>query len=225
MIRSILRYGMRPLQGGALGGSGFCDWSFLSRFTFDAADEIFPVWSPDGARIAFSSNRRTGQQNLYLKPTGGGETEELILESGQPKFATDWSPNGHFLLYFSAEQKTGFDIWALAVDGDRKPFPVVQTNFDERLAQFSPDGNWIAYESNESGRVEIYVQPFAGLENKVGAKLPISNNGGAQVSWRHDGRNCSISRWMGGSCRFRSALLQTVMLWNRAYPCRCSTRI
>ena len=160
----------------------------FNRFTFDAADEIFPVWSPDGARIAFSSNRRTGQQNLYLKPTGSGETEELILESAQPKFATDWSPNGHFLLYFSAEQKTGFDIWALAVDGDRKPFPVVQTNFDERLAQFSPDGNWIAYETNESGRVEIYVQPFASLENKVGAKLPISTNGGAQVSWRHDGK-------------------------------------
>ena len=160
----------------------------FNRFTVDAADEIFPVWSPDGARIAFSSNRRTGQQNLYLKPTSGGETEELILETAQPKFATDWSPNGRLLLYFSAEQKTGFDIWALAIDGDRKPFPIVQTNFDERLAQFSPDGNWIAYESNESGRFEIYVRPFAGSQSKAGSKLPISTNGGSQVRWRRDGK-------------------------------------
>jgi eukaryotic-like serine/threonine-protein kinase len=160
----------------------------FNRFTVDAADEIFPVWSPDGARIAFSSNRRTGQQNLYLKPTSGGEAEELMLETAQPKFATDWSPNGRFLLYFSAERKTGLDIWALAIDGDRKPFPVVQTNFDERLAQFSPDGNWIAYESNESGRVEIYVQPFAGPESKAGSKLLVSTNGGAQVRWRRDGK-------------------------------------
>ncbi|PYS34448.1 MAG: hypothetical protein DMG14_29455 [Acidobacteria bacterium] len=92
------------------------------------------------------------------------------------------------MLYFSVESKTGFDVWTLPLEGDRKPFPIVQTNFDERLAQFSYDGNWIAYESNESGRFEIYVQPFADPQAKRGGRLRISTNGGAQVRWRRDGK-------------------------------------
>ena len=96
----------------------------------------------------------------------------------------DWSPDGRFLLYRSIDPKTGSDIWALPLDGDRKPFPVVQTNFDERDGQFSPDGKWIAYQSNESGRFEIYVQPFPG----PGGKSQVSTNGGAQVRWRRDGK-------------------------------------
>jgi Tol biopolymer transport system component len=72
----------------------------------------------------------------------------------------------------------------MAMDGDRKPFPIVQTNFDERDAQFSPDGKWVAYQSNESGRFEIYIQPLAATSGKV----QVSTNGGAQVRWRHDGK-------------------------------------
>jgi Tol biopolymer transport system component len=164
----------------------------FNRFTLDAADDIFPVWSPDGATIAFSSNRgKTRNQDLYRKPVSNGE-EELLLETANPKFATDWSPNSRFLLYFSAEPKTGMDIWALPMEGNRKPFTVVQTGFDERLAQFSPDGKWIAFESNESGRFQIYVQPFVEPDGKregvPGGKIQISTNGGAQVRWRRDGK-------------------------------------
>jgi len=160
----------------------------FNRFTLDPADEIFPVWSPDGTHVAFSSNRKTRIQDLYRKSIAAADVEELLLETAQPKFATDWSPDGRFLLYFSADPKTGFDIWALALEGDRKPFPIVQTSSEERLAQFSPDGKWIAYESNESGRFEVYLRRFAGAAGDAGAKIPVSANGGSQVRWRRDGK-------------------------------------
>src|SRR5262249_35415929 len=97
---------------------------------------------------------------------------------------TDSSPDGRHLLYFTFGLKTQNDVWALPMEGDRKPFPVVQTEFEERNAQFSPDGKWIAYQSNESGRFEIYVQPFPG----PGPKTVISTDGGAEARWRGDGK-------------------------------------
>jgi Tol biopolymer transport system component len=154
----------------------------LSRFTFDAGTDIFPVWSPDGARIAFVSDRRGVVGDLYEKSIAGGE-ERLLLATPQNKSPADWSPDGRFLLYRTTDTKTGEDLWAMPFDGDRKPFPIVQTTFDERHGQFSPDGQWIAYESNESGRSEIYIQTFPRSEGK----RQISTNGGAQVRWRRDG--------------------------------------
>ena len=136
----------------------------LSRFTTDAADDVVPVWSPDGRRVVFSSNR-TGVHDLYVKPVTGGGTETLLLSSAEPKLATDWSADGRFLLFNKRDPKRGLDIWVLPLDGKGKPFPLVQTAFDEQSAQFSPDGHWIAYQSNESGRAEIYVQPFPGPGN------------------------------------------------------------
>ena len=155
----------------------------FSRFTSDVADDVSPVWSPDGDRIVFSSNRK-GVHDLYQKSATAGGSEELLLSTAQTKIATDWSPDGRFVLFNSQDPKRGSDIWALPLDGSGKPFPVVQTNFDEQDAQFSPDGKWIAYQSDESGRVEIYVQPFPGPGNK----WPISTNGGSQVRWRRDGK-------------------------------------
>jgi dipeptidyl aminopeptidase/acylaminoacyl peptidase len=155
----------------------------LSRFTFDPTPDGFPIWSPDGSRIVFSSNRK-GPYDLFQKPAIGAGTEELLLATAQEKIPTDWSPDGRLLLYRSVDPETGYDIWALSLDGDGKPFPVVQTNFDERDAQFSPDGTWIAYQSNESGRLEIYIQPFPG----PGSKLQVSTNGGAQARWGPHGK-------------------------------------
>jgi len=130
----------------------------------------------------------------------GAGSEELVLATSQDKSASDWSPDGRFVLYRSpGSAATGFDIWALPITGanaspegrshqeitgERKPIPVVQTKSEERDGQFSPDGNWIAYQSNESGRVEIVVQSFPG----PGGKLLVSTNGGAQVRWRSDGK-------------------------------------
>jgi dipeptidyl aminopeptidase/acylaminoacyl peptidase len=155
----------------------------LSRLTFDAATEAACIWSPDGSRIVFTSDR-SGVFDLYEKASTGAGREDLLLATPLNKAPTDWSRDGRFLLYRSPAPATGFDIWALPLFGDRKPFPVVQTRFDERDAQFSPDGKWIAYQSNESGRFEIYVQAFPG----PGAKLQASTAGGAQVRWRRDGK-------------------------------------
>jgi dipeptidyl aminopeptidase/acylaminoacyl peptidase len=157
----------------------------LSRFTTDAAADLLPVWSPDGTRIVFSSNRKGGFE-LYEKAVDSDTgSERLFLTSAQVEFASDWSLDGRFLLYTSVDAKTNSDIWALPLDGKREPFPVVQTaNFNESFPRFSPDGRWIAYESNESGRSEIYIQPFRG----PGARLVISTSGGAQARWRRDGK-------------------------------------
>jgi len=94
----------------------------------------------------------------------------------------DWSPDGRFLLYDSVSPKGGVDIWALPLEG-RKAFEVVQTQFNERLGQFSPDGKWIAYQSDKTGRFEIYVQPFPG----TGGDVPVSTDGGTQVRWNPRG--------------------------------------
>src|SRR5205085_3905527 len=95
-----------------------------------------------------------------------------------------WSPDGRMLVYASQSPRTGSDLWVLPMDGGRKPFPIVQTGADDQMAEVSPDGRWIAYESNVSGRVEIYVQPFPA----PGERLQVSSGGGTQPRWRLDGR-------------------------------------
>jgi hypothetical protein len=111
-------------------------------------------------------------------------SEELLLSTSPPKFPKDWSSDGRFVLYDSFDPKRGVDIWALPLEGYRKMFEVVQTNFNERLAQFSSDGKWIAYQSDKTGRFEIYVQPFPG----PGGTSPVSTNGGEQARWNSNGK-------------------------------------
>jgi dipeptidyl aminopeptidase/acylaminoacyl peptidase len=121
---------------------------------------------------------------LYQRLATGAGSDELLLTTPLGKQASDWSADDRFVLYRSQHPQTRYDIWALPLQGDRKPFAVVQTGVDERDAQFSPDGKWIAYESDESGRFEIYVRPFPG----PGPAWPVSTDGGAQVRWGRDGR-------------------------------------
>ncbi len=156
----------------------------MTRFTFDPAVDIAPLWSPDGMRIAFGSTRK-GPYNLYLKPSSGAGAEELLLETPNNKYAQDWSKDGRFLLYAEADPKTGRDLWGLPMTGnDRKPIVVVKTSFEELNGQFSPDGHWVAYETNESGRFEIVVQPFP----VPSGKWQVSTGGGIQPRWRADGK-------------------------------------
>ena len=147
------------------------------RLTTDTSADNSPLWSHEGSRILFSTNR-TGTRSIFEKSITGTGSETLFLKTEQNLVPLDWSPDGRTLLYRSNDPKTNFDIWAMSF-GDKKTFPVVRSSFDEREAQFSPDGKWIAYQSNQSGRFEIYVQPFPG----PGTPLPISTNGGAQVRW------------------------------------------
>ena len=157
-----------------------------TRFTFDPVLEWYPVWSPDGRRIVFTSNQG-GTSDLYQKLTSGTGEAELLLQSSNWKQATDWTPDGRFLIYEDLDPKTRADLWLLPMTGERKPIPFLRTAFAEQQAQFSPDGKWIAYVSNESGKNEVYVQAFP-REGAPAGKWPVSTNGGDQPRWRGDGK-------------------------------------
>ena len=157
-----------------------------TKLTFDPKDDFNPVWSPDGSRIAFSSDRR-GARNLYVKSASGTGEEELLLESDRNKNAEDWSRDGRWLAYNEAAPGAGNDIWTLSLD-TRQPRPFLQTRFNEDEATFSPDGKWIAYRSAESGRSEVYVQPFAESAPGAKGKWVVSNAGGLDPQWRGDGK-------------------------------------
>jgi Tol biopolymer transport system component len=157
----------------------------LRRLTLDAARDYDAVWSPHGDRIVFNSDRK-GMLNLYETSFSGGTASAatLLLETAEHKNTNDWSADGRFILFMVQSPTTGNDIWVLPLFGDRQPSPVAQTPGSELRGRFSPDGRWVAYESNESGRSEIYVQSFPALDRKV----QISTGGGAAPFWRGDGR-------------------------------------
>jgi Tol biopolymer transport system component len=156
-----------------------------SRLTSGPGSPRGPCWSPDGKHIIFSSDRK-GHYDLYEKAVDGGGNEELVFESEIAKYCQSWSPDGKFLLYMtvSNESSTNTDIWTLPLFGDRKPVPYLQTEFDEAGGRFSPEGKWIVYASDESGRSEVYVRPFPG----PGGKLLVSAAGGSTPVWSHDGK-------------------------------------
>jgi Tol biopolymer transport system component len=155
-----------------------------SRFTTNPASDGNPLWSPDGSRIVFTSGREA--QGIYQKSASGSGNEEVLLKSsiGEAKVPEDWSLDGRFLVYATPNTKTKRDLWVLPMSGDREPFPFLQTEFNESQAQFSPDGKWIAYTSDESGAPEVYVQTFP----VSGGKRRISTSGGSQPRWRQDGK-------------------------------------
>jgi Tol biopolymer transport system component len=152
-----------------------------TRFTFDPADQFTAIWSPDGARIVFNS-RRKGSLDLYQKPASGAGNEEVLLEDNVDKFPASWSPDGKSVLYVSSGPSRSNDLFVLPLTGDRKPAPFLQTQFSEPEGRISPDGHWVVYCSNESGRNEIYVASFPG----PGGKWQISTAGGAYPRWRRD---------------------------------------
>ena len=159
-----------------------------SRFTFGNAVEQEPVWSPDGRVIVFASNGK-GRFDLYRKASDGTGSEELLYADGLNKYPSSWSPDGKFVLYTAfGDPKTGNDVWVLPLAAGAKPFPLLQSPFDEGNAQFSPDGRWVAYQSNESGRFEIYVMPFGPEGGVPGGKRQISTASGISARWRRDGR-------------------------------------
>ena len=149
------------------------------RLTSDPDYEALPVWSPDGNRVAF------GSAGLHQIVASGAGTEELLLKRGT--FPYDWSADGRFIIYAQRVEKTRRDVWAFPITGDRQPYPLLNSEFDEREAQLSPDGRWFAYLSDESGSYEVYVQAFTADGKLGGNKLRISARGGNQPRFRRDG--------------------------------------
>ncbi|MSO45442.1 MAG: serine/threonine-protein kinase [Acidobacteria bacterium] len=181
----------RRVQGNA--DLWLLDGTRTSRFTFDAAPDRNPIWSPDGSRIVFDSPRK-GPRDLYQGSASRAGAEALLLASQQNKVATDWSADGRFLIYLSVDPQTNFDLWVVPMEGDRTPWVFLKTPFEELGGTFSPDGRWVAYQSNESGRMEIYVRPFTGAAapgagaTAAGGQWQVSTAGGIYPRWRSDGR-------------------------------------
>jgi eukaryotic-like serine/threonine-protein kinase len=160
-----------------------------SRLTFAPVTHMAPVWSPDGRSIAFGSTL-SGSDDVYWKSVDGSGNEELLVASPQPKAPTDWSRDGRFLLYFSIDPQTHRDLWVRPMTGDQKPWVFLKTQFEERYGQFSPDGRFVAYQSNESGLDEIYIRPFTPPRepaNPAGGQWQISTAGGIEPRWSVDG--------------------------------------
>jgi serine/threonine protein kinase/Tol biopolymer transport system component len=153
----------------------------LSRFTFEGDENRVPVWTPDGKRIAFSSNKE-GQQNIFWQVADGSGGLERLTIGQDDQGPTSWSPNGQLLAFNDVNPNNRFEIWVLRI-GDRKLQPFLRTSFNNRAARFSPDGRWLAYLSDESGRYEVYVQAYPG----PGGKWQISTEGGTGPVWNPNG--------------------------------------
>jgi serine/threonine protein kinase len=160
-----------------------------SRFTFNEAPDTSPVWSPDSARIAFRTMRE-GTADLFAKEVNGTADEAALTSPRAPGLPSDWSPDGRYLLFTRFKFGNDADLWVLPLNA-KAPETLLQTQFSEQSARFSPDGRWIAYMSNESGANEIYLRPFAiSAEGKpgLGPKWRVSTNGGTTPNWRRDGK-------------------------------------
>ena len=156
-----------------------CDRNLGSRFTFDPGLHLLPIWSPDGLRVAFTGPGKEGR-DIYVKNASGIGEETLLLHSAEDKWTKDWSKDGRYIAYGTSDDR----LYALPLFGDRKPFLIVQFPGQQNVPNFSYDGKWVAYDSNESGTWQIYVVSFPAAVQKQ----QISTNGGAQPRWRRDGK-------------------------------------
>jgi dipeptidyl aminopeptidase/acylaminoacyl peptidase len=173
-------------RGGATASEGSDIWIIdamrgtNSRLTFTPENESFPIWTPDGTRVVYATNKN-GKIDIYWKLASGlGEAEE-VLKSDQDKYPLDFSPDGKLLLFRMDNQKTGQDMFVLSL-ADKQIKPFLQGPFNENGGRFSPDGKWIAYFSTESGNQQIYVQPYP----PTSAKWQVSVDGGVSVTWARD---------------------------------------
>ena len=157
-----------------------------TRLTFDPSVDNVPVWSPDGKRIAFMSNRDGGVFNLYAKDADGTGADELLLKTPNNKTMNDWSADGQYILYSQDDPATKEDLWVLPLVAGGTPTRVVATSFSESAGSFSPDGRWVAYASNEGGPRQVFVQRFPA----AGGKWQVSTSAGNSnyPRWRPDGK-------------------------------------
>ena len=155
----------------------------LTRLTFALGNNWSAVWTPDGQRIIFASDRADGVLNLYWKSADGGGAEDRLTTALATQVPTSVTPDGRTLAFSQADPTNGWDLWLLSLS-DRRATPFLQTRFNDRQAMFSPEGQWVAYTSDESGHDEVYVRPFPG----PGSRSAVSVGGGSDPRWRRDGR-------------------------------------
>jgi Tol biopolymer transport system component len=159
-----------------------------TRFTTSTNQDLIGIWSPDGKQIAYVSRRGAGNiAGLYLKPSNGTTAEQPLLELERSIYANDWSRDGRFLIYADSVTNTNMDLSYLPMDApkdSRKPTTYLQEPFNQKQAQFSPDGRFVAYASDESGNFEIYVRPFPDAST---GKWTVSAGGGVEPRWNKDG--------------------------------------
>jgi eukaryotic-like serine/threonine-protein kinase len=159
-----------------------------TRLTFDPADDLDSIWSPDATRIAFTSDR-TGQRNIYWKAADGSGSEELLAGGKEAQEnLEDWSRDGKYLMYNYQLSTSRIHLYVLPLSGDRKPVSFLNTEFSTAQGQFSPNGRWVSYRSTESGRPEVYVQGFTLDSSQARGKWQVSVAGGEVPRWRRDGK-------------------------------------
>jgi Tol biopolymer transport system component len=159
-----------------------------SRLTFDGAQHnSMPIWSPDGTQVAFAS-QRNGKLGIYKKAANNVGAYELLVESNTALLPESWSPDGRGIVYSELDPKMKGDLWLLPLSSSgataAKPVALAHTPFSESFAEISPDGRWLAYASDETGRMEVYVRTFP----DGSGKWAVSTNGGSTPHWRRDGR-------------------------------------
>ncbi len=184
------RIAVERREGGAQGDIWIWESAreVMTRLTFDAARDSYPLWSPDGQWVAFSSWRNDSTAQVFRAQASGGGEPEALTEGPHDKLVTDWSRDGRYLLYQELNPETGWDVMALPLTGDRRPIPVVQTPFGDQRGFLSPDGRWVAYASNESGRYEMYVRAFP-AEGAPSGRWQVSDSAQNRLyRWREDGR-------------------------------------
>jgi serine/threonine-protein kinase len=156
----------------------------LTRVTTTPGVDFFPVWTPDGHSLIFSS-QRTGAGNLFRQAMDGSGAVERLTESPNAQNATAITPDGRSLIFTETAPKTGDDVMQMALDGTRHVTPLVHSSFTERNGIVSPDGRWLAYEANDSGRFEIFVRPFPDVNS---GHFPVSTAGGNRPLWARSGQ-------------------------------------
>jgi serine/threonine-protein kinase len=156
----------------------------LTRLTVNPGEDETPYWSPGGRWLAFASSRTGQARTVFRKLVDGSDAAEPLWTNDHHMHVECWSQDGRSIIVMVRAATSSDDLWLLSIDDEITARPLLQTRFSERLGRISPDGRWLAYNSNESGRQEVYVQAFPGLGNKV----PISANGGSQPVWAADGK-------------------------------------
>ena len=153
----------------------------LRRFTFDPVFEQFPVWTPNGQHVVFNTSRR----EIFQQQADGAGAPELLRQASAQRYPNSITPDGTTLIFREDSQTTGHDVMTLSLEGEASAQPLIQTRFDEQNGEISPDGRWLAYQSNESGSYEIYVRPFPDVS---GGRWQVSNGGGREPLWARNGR-------------------------------------